>query len=156
MLRAGAAIIKDAGWNNGNRAIMHREWTRRKIDMSWNGNLRDGVTKYLLSPSPAPVPAPTPPAPTPAKPTRRYTMVIYSRRGTVDGYAAQAAHSAAPVGVITQSLSEARAAVERNEKVVAVGGPAVEDLPNAAVKVRGATAADTGIQVFQLAKNGWK
>jgi len=145
MLRAGAAIIKAAGWNNQNRAIHHREWTRRKIDMSWRGDLRGGVGRFLTT---TPTPPPTP--------KRRYTMVIYAKRGTVDALAALAAHAASPVGVVTQSLTEAKAALDRGERVVAVGGPAATDLPNATVVIRGSSATDTAVKVTQFAHNGWK
>lgn len=44
--RCNAALADLAGWT-ANRSIHHREWTRRKIDMSWRGDLRALVAKHL-------------------------------------------------------------------------------------------------------------
>lgn len=89
--------------------------------------------------------------------TRRYSMLIYARRGTVDAQAALAAHAAVPRGVVTVSLDEARAALARGEPVVAVGGPAATDLAGTAARVvRGATGADTLRQVAELAGRDWQ
>lgn len=41
-----AALADLAGWT-ANRSIMHREWTHRKIDMSWHGDLRALVARHL-------------------------------------------------------------------------------------------------------------
>lgn len=88
------------------------------------------------------------------RPERRYTMVIYTKRGTPDALAALAAHGAAPKGVVTQDLAAAKAALDRGEKVYAVGGPAARDLPGA-IEVVGSTAVETGRKVYDLAKGGW-
>lgn len=85
---------------------------------------------------------------------RKYAMVIYAKRGTVDALSALAAHSARPVGVVTQDLGEAQRAVSRGEKVYAVGGPAASEL-NGGTDVVGSTAAETGRKVFELAQRGW-
>ena len=52
-----AAEFMQWGYSS-NRAIMHREWTNRKIDMSWQGDLRGNVKKYMSG-------SPTPPTPQP-------------------------------------------------------------------------------------------
>ncbi len=49
-----AAEFMQWGYSH-NRAIMHREWTNRKIDMSWQGDLRGNVKKYMSGePTPPP------------------------------------------------------------------------------------------------------
>jgi len=48
-----AAEFMQWGYSH-NRAIMHREWTNRKIDMSWQGDLRGNVKKYMSGSTPPP------------------------------------------------------------------------------------------------------
>jgi len=50
-----AAFMLARGWPNANRTIHHREWTRRRIDMSYRGDLR-GRTSALMSGTPIPPP----------------------------------------------------------------------------------------------------
>lgn len=92
--------------------IHHREWTDRKVDMSWRGDLRGIVSERLEK----------------LTPRRKYNMLVYGTRGTPDYSVASAACDAANYGVATPSLSEAREAVKRGEPVVAVGKPAIEAL----------------------------
>lgn len=47
--RACAALCRAHGWSSS-RVIHHREWTRRKIDMSYHGPLRDKVDALLQQP----------------------------------------------------------------------------------------------------------
>src|SRR6266508_1717664 len=44
--RACAAICKHQHWT-ANRCVQHREWTRRKVDMSYRGPLRQAVAALL-------------------------------------------------------------------------------------------------------------
>lgn len=46
---AATAICRWHGWA-ANRVIHHREWTKRKIDMSWRGDLRGLVASALALP----------------------------------------------------------------------------------------------------------
>ncbi|MBV9108402.1 MAG: N-acetylmuramoyl-L-alanine amidase [Gemmatimonadetes bacterium] len=50
LIRINAAICRWKGWTES-QIIHHREWTRRKSDMSWKGDLR-GEVGALLSPPP--------------------------------------------------------------------------------------------------------
>lgn len=57
-IRVLAAIHDHHGWPAA-RAIHHREWTRRKVDMSWRGDLRGRLaaqvgTAGTVTPAPAP------------------------------------------------------------------------------------------------------
>lgn len=81
-------------------------------------------------------------------------MVIYTKRGTVDSLSALAVHSARPEGVVTENLQEAKDALARGEKVYAVGGPAVDELPGATA-VRGADALATLVQLAETAQGGY-
>lgn len=50
LIRCNAAIAKAMGWNpDAHWALHHREWTARKIDMSWRGDLRGRISAYLRS-----------------------------------------------------------------------------------------------------------
>ena len=40
--RTNMALLRLNGWNS-NHSIHHKEWTKRKIDMSWPGNLRQEI-----------------------------------------------------------------------------------------------------------------
>jgi len=44
--RACAALCEEMGWT-ANRCVQHREWTRRKVDMSYRGPLREAVASLL-------------------------------------------------------------------------------------------------------------
>ncbi|HEV8651313.1 MAG TPA: N-acetylmuramoyl-L-alanine amidase [Actinomycetes bacterium] len=44
--RACAALCEEMGWT-ANRCVQHREWTRRKVDMSYRGPLREVVAALL-------------------------------------------------------------------------------------------------------------
>lgn len=52
LIKANAAIDKALGVNE-HHDIHHKEWTKRKVDMSWGGDLRGLVAKQL-NPPPAP------------------------------------------------------------------------------------------------------
>jgi len=45
--RACAALCQELGWT-ANRCVQHREWTRRKVDMSYRGPLREAVASLLV------------------------------------------------------------------------------------------------------------
>ena len=82
-------------------------------------------------------------APAP-KPEKRYKMVIYARRDTADSlsaYTVLSQHNA--FVVFTHSRGEAQEALKRGEDVVAVGGPAADDLPSGATKIVGNDRGDT-------------
>lgn len=66
----------------------------------------------------------------PSTPTKgkRYSMVFYGKRGTPDYDVAAAVANASGRGVVTADLDEAKAAVARGEKVIALGGPAAREL----------------------------
>lgn len=55
--KAAALICKHYGWP-AERVIHHREWTRRKIDMSWRGDTRQEIRNRLTLPAPEPLPEP--------------------------------------------------------------------------------------------------
>lgn len=59
LFKINAALCKHYGWNE-NHCIHHREFTKRKIDMSWHGDLRGEVRKLLSAPIP-PAPPQQPP-----------------------------------------------------------------------------------------------
>jgi hypothetical protein len=109
------------------------------------------IRSWLAAGRPVSGPTPLPPE----KKIWRPSMLLYSKRGTVDGLAAIAAHAAAPQGAHTESLSEAKEALSVGVKVFAIGGPAVRELPEA-IAVSGQTALDTIIATAQRAKDGWK
>jgi len=44
--RTCAALCEEMGWT-ANRCVQHREWTRRKVDMSYRGPLREAVASML-------------------------------------------------------------------------------------------------------------
>lgn len=46
LVKLCAALCDMHGWSH-NRVIHHREWTRRKIDMSWRGDIRGAVQRIL-------------------------------------------------------------------------------------------------------------
>lgn len=48
-----AALCRHHGWT-ANRVIHHREWTRRKVDMSYRGDLRGAVARLLAPPATQP------------------------------------------------------------------------------------------------------
>jgi hypothetical protein len=50
-----AALCGHHGWTH-NRVIHHREWTKRKSDMHWTGDLRARVAARLYPPAPLPAP----------------------------------------------------------------------------------------------------
>lgn len=73
LVRACTALVRHHKWT-ANRVIHHAEWTDRKIDMSWKGDIRGRVNHRLKNTKlingvwqypPAPTPAPEPPAPKP-------------------------------------------------------------------------------------------
>ena len=89
-----------------------------------------------LALQPVPTPDPTP--------KKRYNMVIYARRDSADSlsaYTVLSQHNA--FAVLTHSRGEAREALKRGEDVVAVGGPAADDLPSGATKIVGSDRGDT-------------
>lgn len=45
LLMTNTVIMRMHGWTERS-AIHHKEWTRRKIDMSWRGDLRPTIAKY--------------------------------------------------------------------------------------------------------------
>lgn len=53
-----AAICRHHGWGV-DRVLLHRQWTRRKIDWSWQGDTRALVAKYLTEPEEEDVPQPS-------------------------------------------------------------------------------------------------
>jgi hypothetical protein len=78
-----------------------------------------------------------------------YTMLLYGKRGTPDYAAACAALDLSKQpGVCTSNLDEAKAAVSRGEKVLAIGGQAARDLDfeyvPGSVRVRGNKVAVVG------------
>lgn len=112
LVRLCAALCDIYGYDPDS-VIHHREWTKRKIDMSWRGDMRGVVTERLAE----------------MKNTgRKYNMLVYGRRGTPDYSVASAGVDAANYGVATSNLAEAKAAVQRGEEVIAVGKPACDDL----------------------------
>lgn len=66
--------------------------------------------------------------PEPPANNRRYEMIAFGLRGTPDYDTAACLVNLANKGVATASVDEAKAAVERGEKVVAIGGPAIRAL----------------------------
>lgn len=48
LFRVNAALCKAHGWNQ-NHCIHHREWTRRKGDMSYGGDLRGEIARRLTN-----------------------------------------------------------------------------------------------------------
>jgi hypothetical protein len=53
LVLANAAICRHQGWTAA-RCVHHREWTKRKIDMSHRGPLRDQIAARLGGAAPAP------------------------------------------------------------------------------------------------------
>lgn len=79
-----------------------------------------------------------------SSPERKYQMLVYARRDTADSLSAYTVLSQHNVfAVFTHSRGEALEALKRGEDVVAVGGPAADDLPSGAVKVVGNDRGDT-------------
>lgn len=50
LIKINAAICRASGWK-ATSCIHHKEWTRRKVDMSWNGDLRKHVADCLAQPA---------------------------------------------------------------------------------------------------------
>lgn len=176
LVKINAAVCRAHGWNE-HSCIHHKEWTRRKIDMSWHGShaggdLRMLVRKCLSLPpgqwtlhpqvptstgrgSSAPIPATPTPSP------KRYFMktLVFAAAGTDDstwaaGYVAALGARSPEVG-FTTSAEAAQDAAAAGCRVVAVGGPAAVALgwswaQNAAqdATVRGTLVACNG-QRFQ-------
>lgn len=87
-----------------------------------------GAEKYSFITSGMPEPD-TPTSSDPSTPSRRYDMLLYAVRDTADSLSAYnvlSQHNA--FAVLTHSKGEAEDAKERGEDVVAVGGPAAEEI----------------------------
>lgn len=112
LVRLCAALCDIYGYDSDS-VVHHREWTNRKVDMSWRGDVR-GITADRLASL--------------RKNRRKYKMLVYGKRGTPDFSAASAGVDLANRGVATSNLEEAREAVRRGEPVIAVGKPAIDDL----------------------------
>lgn len=51
VVTCNAVLAELAGWS-ANRSIHHREWTKRKIDMSWRGDLRAMIANKMRGAAP--------------------------------------------------------------------------------------------------------
>lgn len=146
--RANAAVLKYIG-QGVDRLADHKTYApTRKVDRVYIdlGEWKKYVDTFMKE------------ATVPTEPVeRKYTMVIYGQRGTPDFNAATAAVDMLNKGVATSNLEEAKAAVQRGEKVVAVGGPAVRALgfksQTGSVYVDGnkvAVRGTTGLETMKL------
>ena len=85
---------------------------------------------------------------------KEYQMVIYAHRDTPDSLSAYnvlSQHNA--FAVFTHSRGEAREALDRGETVVAVGGPAADDLGDEAVKIVGSDRSETLVSFSEWAQD---
>jgi hypothetical protein len=92
-----AALCRAYGWS-ADRCLMHREWTRRKVDMSWRGALRPAVAAVLHSGPPAP---PRPAATFPEDALQRHDIAI-TTDGNGHGWAFVPVPAERVVSIVTQ------------------------------------------------------
>lgn len=74
MVAVNAAFLRARGFPAA-RAIHHRQWTARKIDLSWRGDLTARVAAALGA-APTPPTAPPPTAPPTVPPPRRFLPML--------------------------------------------------------------------------------
>lgn len=107
--RCAAVIHAARGWT-ADRAIHHRQWSSRKPDMSWRGDLPALIRPYM----------------------ERYTMLLayHPRQGVPDALAALFQSSALQKATVSCDIDEIRRQDAARQPVVAVGGPAAAWLGN--------------------------